>query len=76
MGVQLRLAVAPNQSPLCEYDDRSGVTDSRRQDGGRHQFRDVAHYPRVLGLAVTPTSFEVRSQRDDGDACIEETREF
>jgi hypothetical protein len=28
-GVQLRLSVPPNQSPLCEYDDRSGVTDGR-----------------------------------------------
>ena len=27
-GVQLRLEVPPNQSVLCEYDDRSGVTDS------------------------------------------------
>ena len=28
-GIQLRLAVPPNQSTLCEFDDRSGVTDGR-----------------------------------------------
>ena len=28
-GVQVRLEVPPNQSTLCEYDDRSGVTDSQ-----------------------------------------------
>ena len=28
-GVHLRLEVPPNQSVLCEYDDRSGDTDSR-----------------------------------------------
>jgi hypothetical protein len=28
-GIQLRLAVTPNQSIRCEIDDRSGVTDSR-----------------------------------------------
>ena len=28
-GIHVRLEVPPNQSLLCEYDDRSGVTDSR-----------------------------------------------
>jgi len=102
-GVQLRLSVPPNQSPLCEYDDRSGVTDS----GGEFALAGIRSIEWTLRTYRRHVSWTLCAQMGadsasgtwriihaysgsplhrlrlkcdlnvtDGDACLEEDKEF
>ena len=101
-GIRLRLAVPPNQSMVCELDDRSGVTDSRGEfalagiRSPEWTFKTVRRRVSWTLCAGTDTVsvsgwrmihaysgsplHRLRLRCDlnvtDGDACVEEGKEF
>jgi hypothetical protein len=103
VGIQLRLAVPPNQSPLCEVDDRSGVTDGhgefalagiRSTEWTFNTYRRHVSWTLCAATGADSVSgawrmiyaysgsplHRLRLRCDlnvtDGDACVEEDKEF